>query len=227
MASTEETRPPDPEVNPAAREQLDAAQEGRLAQPPSIESLHKPGPEFDARGPEKAVERASLSVQSARTMKDDQKLDAMEFLLGDGEDFDYEDFFEVLEINVGSDTSPKLIEWTIKPLDGETFQTLRNRAMGNRDARRSGSGELDVTSFNLMMVAAATVNPDLAAVVQAKGLQSADPLHGPMQVIANRFAHKPGLVDQIGGRVMLLSGYDEGDVKRSVPTMTQMRAAGN
>jgi hypothetical protein len=81
--------------------------------------------------------------------------------------------------------------------------------------------------FNLRMVAAATVEPDLRRRRERKGVEAADPLYGPVRTAQAQFGGKPGIVDQIAGKVMLLSGYDEDDVRRATPETTMVRAAGN
>lgn len=172
------------------------------------------------------IDKAAASPAAAKKMTDGERVDAMAWLLSD-EDEDMGDYQEELELNLGTGTAKKIVPWIIRPLDGDTFTQLRKRAQGNRASRRS-DGEVDVNLYNLAIVAAATVSPDVAAAAAAKGLGgSADPLLGPMQIIANRFAHKPLLVTQIAGRVLEISGADEDDMAPKSDNAALTRAVGN
>jgi hypothetical protein len=98
----------------------------------------------------------------------------------------------------------------------------------NRQARRAGQEpEIDASMLNLRMVALATIEPDLQHAAKVKGVAAADPLHGPVMLLRSKFARRPGLVDQIAGKIMLFSGYDEADVRRASPEMTMMEATKN
>lgn len=178
-----------------------------------------------------AVDEAAQSPQAVKAMSEEKKQDAMAWLLQDAPE-DPSSFVQRWEINVGTDDAPNYVEWAIKPIDADTMNQLRRRGRAeagqNRDARRAGTEpEIDVTVLNLRMVAVATVEPDLQEASRLKGTASADPLMGPVLMLAARFRHKPGIVDQIAQRVMLFSGYDEQDIVRSAPEIKMIHAAGN
>jgi hypothetical protein len=209
----------------SAEEHLLAAQQGRLiGGAPETASVGEPSGKV-------AVEIAAQSPQHAKRLTDEQKLDALTWLLADADED--EQVTQTWEFNVGTEERPLWVNWTIKPLDADTMNALRQQARSeagvNRRARRAGQGEadFDVTVFNLRMVAAATLDPDLAAAARTKGIEAADPLYGPVQMLQARTRNKPGLVDQIAGKVMLLSGYDEQDVRKATPETAMVRAAGN
>lgn len=212
----------------SAGEQMEAAQQARLigGSPP----VGPTGAETISPG-QTAVEVAGLSAQHAKRLSEEQKIDALAWLLQDEEDTD-EVATQNWQFNVGTEDAPVWIDWTIRALDSDTMNALRQQARTegtNRSQRRAGRGDdnFDVTLFNLRMVAAATLSPDLVVAAETKGVAAADPLYGPVLLLRRRFAPKPGIVDQIAGKVMLLSGYDEEDLRRATPEQTMVRAAGN
>lgn len=211
--------------------QMEAAQTARLIGGAATVTSTGAGAETESSG-QMAVEQAGVSPSHAKRMTDEQKLDALAWLLQDEEDTD-EVATQNWQFNVGTEDAPAWIDWTIKALDSDTMNLLRAQARAeggsNRAQRRASRGEadFDVTLFNLRMVAAATIEPDLAEAAGIKGVAAADPLYGPVLLLRRRFAPKPGIVDQIAGKVMLLSGYDEEDLRRATPEQTMIRAAGN
>jgi Phage XkdN-like tail assembly chaperone protein, TAC len=201
---------------------------------PSPDMRQTAGPDqgFDQEpGGKQLVEKAAQAPKAAQAMSAEERMDALAWLLTDGSEEEIS-ATQTWEINVGSDDRPVLIEWTIKPLDSDTMNEIRQRARQeagmNRQARRQGlEPELDVRLLNLRMVAAATVSPDLQQAAVNKGVAAADPLFGPVKLLEARFRHKPGLVEQIAARVMLFSGYDDVDVRRQTPDLAMMQATKN
>ena len=124
-----------------------------------------------------------------------------------------------MEINVGLPSAEKWVEWEIRPMDREALKRIRREAdTANREAKRRGEQSIDATKQNLRIVAEATIDPDLAAAAARKGVMagSSDPYAGATAVLAHRFALKMGLIDQIAGEVLKLSGYDEEDIREAL-----------
>jgi hypothetical protein len=164
----------------------------------------------------------------------DVQKDALDWFLS----ADQQEFSKKLRLNVGGpvddtneplykDRPPVWIEWVVRPLDLDTIKALRRRASGSADPRRrrrqqiaSGAAgdEFDDTKFNLGIVAEATVVPDMKAIVEATGIQDVT------IAIKQRFANKSGLIGQIVGEVLDLSGYNENDVQDA---NEEVLAAGN
>jgi hypothetical protein len=118
-----------------------------------------------------------------------------------------------IEINVGSPTQEKWIPWEIRAVDLDTLRRIRRQAMGNRAQRRTG-GEIDEVAANLRIVVEGTVTPDLLQAAKTLGIADAS------EALRQRFSRKPGLLGQIAGEIMSLSGYDDEDVREAA-------AAGN
>lgn len=134
-------------------------------------------------------------------------VDATEWLLTDTP---LEDFTHELRINVGSARTEKWIDWLIRPVDLDTLRRIRKAAQGQTRAaqrRAQTTGELDEVEANVRIVVEGTVEPNLRDV--ANQLQLVD----PADVLRKNFAHKPGLLGQIAGEIMGISGYDDEDVR--------------
>ena len=110
----------------------------------------------------------------------------------------------------GTDADPKIIPWIIRAVGIDVIRSAEREAAGNRQQRRNGEG-YDELKANLRVVVEGTVQPDLKAAARAKGLAD------PTMLVQRRFAFKPGLIAQIAGEIMSVSGFDADDV----------RAAGN
>jgi hypothetical protein len=153
-----------------------------------------------------AVEAAANAALGHGKLKPEEQVEALEWFLSPTDDTDLSHTFE---INVGSPTQPKWTKWTIKPVDMEKLRKIRRQSQqtGNRRERRSGSGEFDEMTANVQIVVEATVYPDLRDAARTLGIVD------PATAVRTRFSHKPGLLTQIAGEVMSLSGYDDEDVR--------------
>lgn len=124
----------------------------------------------------------------------------------------------------GSDEKPIIVDWYITAINIDVIRSAEREASGagqGRGARR-GQPQYDELAANLRIVAESTWS------IVAKGAPS-DPnqsiknlaksrgLRDPTTWLQMKFRHKPGLIAQVAGEVMALSGFDKDDV----------RAAGN
>lgn len=157
-----------------------------------------------------AAARIGSNDKSRETLSEDEQADALEWFLSP----ESEDVTDDIELNVGTARKPKWIKWTIQTVDRDELRRIRrqSREQGNRRERRRaaaiGQGtELDADAANLRIVVEGTVYPDLRAA--AKQMNLVD----PADAVRRRFRKKPGLIDQIAGEVMSLSGYDDEDVR--------------
>lgn len=116
---------------------------------------------------------------------------------------------KVIEINVGTDAEERWIKWTIRPVDSDSLRRIQKIS-----APRRGKEDVAADMVNLRVVVAGTVVPDLGTA--ARQMDIAD----PAMAVRMRFAFKPGLVTQLAGKIMELSGFDDEDVREAA-------AAGN
>lgn len=202
------------------------------AKPTGIRPADSPMPddeETSSRG-EDAVKKAATSPKHAQTMSDVERLDATQWLLT--ADPDAEVARRSFWINVGTDEAVREVNWTVGALDSDTIDSIRKSviamAQPNRQMRRAGvETDFDTVEFHRRCVGIATIEPNLAEVAQQKNLSTADPYMGPARVLETHFRHKPGLVTQLFGEVMQLSGWDDADVSRATPDVVVARAVGN
>lgn len=147
-------------------------------------------------------------------MSAEDRASALAWFMEDDSESGDEPLTYTFSINVaGPDEPERLLNWTIRALDMDTIDSVRQRARGGSRAnrRRGELGEVNEMRAALGIVAAATVDPNLEEVRRAK-----PQFVNNEMVLQHRFRHKPGLILQISGKVMELSGYDEDDVKEAV-----------
>lgn len=171
------------------------------------------------------VRRLPEAVEAVSTGRADaeQADEALAWLLSD-EGGDGSFITKVLELNIAGGSAERWIKWTIRSVDRDVLRSIQRAAAGNRSQRRQGNTDPDAGEANLRIVANATIAPDLDAVVARKGIGEApDPMYARITVLRHRFRDKPGLIDQIAGEVLDLSGYDDEDVRES----QEVKAAGN
>lgn len=123
---------------------------------------------------------------------------AVEWFLSDEDPIE-----KAIEFNVGTEDKPKWIPWTVQPVDMEVLRRIRKSA---QNTRRGAEG-LDEVDANLKIVVAGTVNPDLKEMARQRGVPA------PEEALRLRFASKPGLLGQIAGEILSLSGYDAEDMR--------------
>jgi hypothetical protein len=127
----------------------------------------------------------------------EQENAAVEWFLSDSEPIE-----KVIEFNVGTENEPRWIPWTVQPVDLEVLRRIRK----NSQTTRRGEG-MDEVEANLKIVVAGTLNPDLRDMARQRGVPA------PEEALRLRFASKPGLLGQIAGEILSLSGYDAEDMR--------------
>lgn len=148
--------------------------------------------------------------EQARELTKDEVLDATEWLLDD-EDDEVEPKMKTFTITLRPGTK---IKWTLRALSGQEFKQARNAVMGNREQRRKLIQEgdpsgMDETKYHTLIVAQATVSPDLGDVAKAKKTH-------PVAIVEHRFRYLPGVLADMAGYVNELSGYDPDLVEEAV-----------
>lgn len=111
------------------------------------------------------------------------------------------------QLNVSANPDePHWVTWTVQALSREQIRSIQRLSRPARQ-RASAQGEVDGIKANLGLAAEGTSNPDLDAIARDLGTQDKS------DVLRRRFAHKPGLIDQIAQEVLTVSGYDDEDVR--------------
>lgn len=182
-------------------------------------------PDAQAETPQKSPHQAM--VQAAQTKTDDVPEATVSSALAwfmEDEEFVHQG---TKQLNVGTEDQPRWIEWTYRSLTGAEIDGVNRASTPARGARRQGA-ERNIDEVQRRIVALATVDPDLDAIADSKGVQRSvgDPLWHRMQILDWRFRNKSGLITQLSGEIMALSGYDEDDI-RGVPRDEPGVAAGN
>lgn len=181
--------------------------------PSRAEDPSVPSPEGDERPDIKsAAENEDASgrdlirkAASSEELDETEQTDALEWFLSDEEDLVPED----IEINVGSRSRPNWIKWAIIPVDQDVLRNIRRQATAKQSGRRgrAADSEVDEGTASAKVVVAGTAHPDLKAAAKQKNFAD------PSDAVKERFQRKPGLIVQISGQIMDISGYDEEDVR--------------
>lgn len=123
----------------------------------------------------------------------------------------------VLPVNVApAGHKEHLVDFTIQVVDRDRIREIRRSC---ERSLPSGEREVDEMEANLQIAVEGLLNPNIKGDEQmrtVRGQYFAD----PAEALRARFVHKPGLIDQIAGRVVQISGYNDNDVK-------EIKAAGN
>jgi hypothetical protein len=137
-------------------------------------------------------------------------------------------YTQTFEINVGRYDEDKhrwedfFIPWTVRAIDRDELRRIRRMARPagprSRGAQQDGTDDSDDMQANLLIATEATVSPDLTAL---RG-QFAN----PAVALKFKLSHRPGLIDQIAGRVMSASGYDDADVREITAAETHKGGRG-
>ena len=145
---------------------------------------------------------AVRAAASGRKLTTETENAAVEWFLDDQEPLE-----RTFEINVGTEDEKKWIPWTIRPVDLDVLRRIRQASSGNRAARRAGAGGVDEVQVNVQIVVYGTVTPNLKEMAKRRGVAA------PEEALRMRFALKPGLLGQIAGEILSLSGYDDEDLR--------------
>lgn len=148
-------------------------------------------------------DEAMDKARDGQPMDEEELAAATEWLLSDEQEVNT----RKLRIRIGgSDDAPEYGAWIIRAVGVDVIRSAEREASGNRAQRRQGGG-YDELKANLRIVATGTVAPDLVALAKQRGLRD------PVTLLERRFKFKSGIVAQLAGEVMSLSGFDAEDVK--------------
>lgn len=125
-----------------------------------------------------------------------------------------------LDVDIGPPDGKRIVPWTITAISSDTLKAIRAAAQeGNRGRRRGMAAagqapEINEQEMNARIVVAGSVNPNLVDAAAKRGApEHPDPMTAPVQLLQHRLRHKPGLIDQLSGEVLRISGYDDDDIR--------------
>lgn len=137
-----------------------------------------------------------------------------------------------LRLNVGSLGTPKWLEWQVSAVEREVIDRLRDETLPsqNRAMRRQGAALTEKErqeaqwKLDVKLVVAGTIKPNIReALVQTAPGPGLPHLASPELFVEQAFRRNSGLVSQIAGAILTLSGYDEDNVSDVI----EGAAAGN
>lgn len=138
---------------------------------------------------------------------------ATDWFLSDTEE---EVAFGLVPVNVaGPGQKERIVNFKVQVVDRDKIRALRKES----ERTVNGEREVDDMEANLKILVEGLLEPNVkgdASMRVVRGERYMD----PADALKARFAHKPGLIDQLAGKIVQISGYDEADVK-------EVKAAGN
>lgn len=125
-----------------------------------------------------------------------------------------------IDLNVGGTIGSGREKWVrfrvqVVPGGRERIRDIRRECMVTNAA---GEREVDDTEANAKIAAEGLLTPDLSK-SENRRVRGQD-YFDPVDALNARFAHKPGLIDQLANKIVAITGYDDKDVR-------EVKAAGN
>jgi hypothetical protein len=139
-----------------------------------------------------------------RPVSEPEATSALEWFLSEDPDEETEPT-HVLELNVGVGDAPKWVSWIVRPIDSDELRRIQRTTSALRRRGRQDDLAID-TLGNLKIIMAGSVDPDIEALARDRGVT-------PEALLQKQFRTKPGLIAQLSGQIMALSGFDDEDVR--------------
>lgn len=118
---------------------------------------------------------------------------------------------KTLTLNLGTKEKPRKVRWTVVPVeDTEITRLRRTSQVGTRQQKRRGEAEVDEAVVARKVVVRGTVDPDPKELARTLGTgpDPADAVHA----FFSKYG-KTGLITQISGTILSISGWDDEDVQ--------------
>ena len=153
---------------------------------------------------DRPTEEVLASLAADKPVSPTEASSALEWFLTEEPDEDIEQT-STIELNVGVGTQEKWITWIVRPIDSDELRRIQRQTANLR--RRGRQDDLAIDQLgNLKVIIAGSVEPDIQAIAEQQGKQAE-------AVLLRRFVKKPGLIAQLAGQIMALSGFDDEDVR--------------
>jgi hypothetical protein len=116
-----------------------------------------------------------------------------------------------LKLNLGTKEKPEWVRWVIMPVEDTLITKFRRESqVGTRAQKRRGDAEVDEARVALKVVRAGTVDPDPKEL--ARAMQTGpDPLDAIRAFFKRK--QKTGIITQVSGEILSISGWDDEDVQ--------------
>ena len=153
---------------------------------------------------ERPIPEVLAALASDKPVNQAEATSALEWFLSEEPDEDVEQT-HTIELNVGVGDDEHWITWVVRPIDTDELRRIQRQSATLR--RRGRQDDLAIDQLgNLKVIIAGSVDPTSQALADQQGKQ-------PEAVLLKRFVKKPGLIAQLAGQIMALSGFDDEDVR--------------
>lgn len=178
---------------------------------PASDNPEKPK---DLTGPS-AVQAAAVAENPTTDISPATAQNATDWFLSDAEDDTVA--WAWLPVNVApAGRKEKIVDFKIQVVDRDVIQTKRKEATRTKP---DGTEEMDGMEANLRIAVEGLLEPNVKGDSKMRHVRGQDFID-PGDALRARFAHKPGVIDAIAGKILEVSGYGSNDVK-------EVKAAGN
>lgn len=158
--------------------------------------------------PQRPTPEVLKALEADKAISRPEASSALEwFLAEDPEESEEETATHTIEINVGVGVE-RWISWVVRPIDDDELRRIQRQSAVMR--RRSRQDDVAIDQLgNARVIVQGSVDPDIE---QIAAQQNKD----PVAVVMKRFKKKPGLIAQLAGQIMALSGFDDEDVRDAI-----------
>lgn len=147
------------------------------------------------------------ALAKGKSITEPEAISATDWFLAEEQEDDTVDETHSIDLNVGVDEE-KWITWIARPIDSDELRRIQRQSAVMR--KRSKQDDLAIDQIgNIRVIIEGSVEPDIRAIAEQRG-------EVPEAVVLKRFKRKPGLIAQLAGRIMALSGFDDDDIRDSV-----------
>ena len=147
------------------------------------------------------------SLAADKPVSQGEATSALEWFLSEEPEED-EEQTHTIELNVGVGDQEHWIRWIVRPIDSDELRRIQRQTSVLR--RRGRQDDLAIDQLgNLKVIIAGSVDPDIQTLADSKG-------KAPEAILLSRFVKKPGLIAQLAGQIMALSGFDDEDIRDAV-----------
>jgi hypothetical protein len=153
---------------------------------------------------ERPTSEVLTELAESRPVTGAEASSALEWFMSEEPDEDETQTHEI-ELNVGVGNKEHWVTWIVRPIDSDELRRIQRQTANLR--RRGRQDDLAVDQLgNLKVIIAGSVEPDIQALADQQGKQAE-------AILLRRFVKKPGLIAQLAGQIMALSGFDDEDVR--------------